>query len=857
MVSNSSREDDAMTSRPSPLAGVRVLDVSGGIAGPFCAKLLGDLGADVVKVEPPGTGDESRALGPFPAWANDADTRLETSAAFFFLNTSKRGVVLDTATAQGRDRLRSLVQRFDVVVAGETAESLDEKGMGYDVLSSWNPAVILTTISGFGSFGPHSAYQSSHLVSCAVGGWSQLCGLPDGEPLQVGVTISETLAGAFAAAATQLAVLGRTRHGGGDHIDVSVQQAVLAGAQIPTMLYEYRGIVPERYSSVGAGAGACCMLPTADGIIGINALTRAQWTMLCEFFGRRDIAEDERYRGVSWVNADERVDEIRAAFRTALGDRTAEALFHQAQQWRVPFGLVPNMAQMFDLPPHRHRGFIVPLEHPVAGKVEVPGIPFHATGTRTGPSRPPLLGEHTESVLADLPKGDLPKGTPTMGTMGTPTMGTPTEAPTMGTPTEGTPTEGAPTEGTPTRKDGLDEANPRPLEGIRVLDLSMFFAGPVCAQIAADAGAEVIKVESIQRIDGWRGSATSNANAELPGWESSPYFNWVNRNKREVTLNLKDPRGVSILKTMVEDADVLIENYTPRVMANFGLDYDTLREINPRLVMISLSGFGADSPWRDYVAFGMSTEQMAGFTHLTGYPGGEPLFTGTTGGDLFSGVMGANALFAALNHRDRTGEGQHIDFGQVEACSLYVGDAMTAWSLAGVDPGRMGNEHHHYPLQGVFPCRDNRWIAITCKTGAHCGALAEIVGEPTIAEAGAGCHDTIAAWTSTCDHLALMGQLQAAGIPAGAVMNGPDLLADPQLAARDGLLVQNRPGLGPKHHPGQPYRFRRAAPPPNERAPLLGEHSSEILKEYAGLTDDDIAELVIDDVVGTVPIAAR
>ena len=269
----------------------------------------------------------------------------------------------------------------------------------------------------------------------------------------------------------------------------------------------------------------------------------------------------------------------------------------------------------------------------------------------------------------------------------------------------------------------------------------MFFAGPVCAQIAADAGADVIKVESIQRIDGWRGSGSSNANTELPGWESSPYFNWVNRNKRDITLNLTDPRGIEILKTLVREADILIENYTPRVMAKFGLSYDTLRAINPRLVMISLSGFGADSPWRDYVAFGMSTEQMAGFTHLTGYPGDEPLFTGTTGGDLFAGVMGANALFAALHHRDLTGEGQHVDFGQVEACSLYVGDAMTAWSLAGVDPGRVGNGHHHYPMQGVFACRDDQWVAITCKTSAHCAALADLVGEPAIAS-GAG--DTIA-----------------------------------------------------------------------------------------------------------------
>ena len=725
-------------------------------------------------------------------------------------------MVLDTASADGREQLGQLVRRFDVVVAGETAESMDARGIGYEALRRWNPAVILTTVSGFGSFGPHSDYESSHLVACAVGGWCQLCGLPEREPLQVGGAVSETLAGSFAAAATQLAVLGRTRHGGGDHVDVSVQQAVLAGAQMPTLLYEYRDIIAERYSSVGSGAGACYMLPTADGYIGLNALTRPQWHMLCEFLGRKDIADDDRYRSVSWVNPDERLEEIRTAFQAALADRTADELFHEAEKWRVPFGLVPDMAGIFELPPHRHRGFIVSLEHPVAGTVEVPGIPFRATGTEPRPFRPPLLGEHTASVLADLPAAtaeetaDVPAG-----------------------------------------------ANPLPLEGVRVLDLSMFFAGPVCAQIAADAGADVIKVESVQRIDGWRGSGSSNANTELPGWESSPYFNWVNRNKRDVTLNLTDPRGASILKTMVRAADILIENYTPRVMAKFGLSWDTLRTINPRLIMISLSGFGADSPWRDYVAFGMSTEQMAGFTHLTGYAGDEPLFTGTTGGDLFAGVMGANALFAALSHRDRTGEGQHIDFGQVEACNLYIGDAMTAWSLAGVDPGRVGNGHHHYPLQGVYPCRDDRWIAITCKTETHCGALAKLVGDAAIAGGGAKCDDAIAAWTGPRDHLALMAELQAAGIPAGAVMNGPDLLADAQLSAREGLLLQDRPGLGPKHYPGQPYRFRRAAAPPNDRAPLLGEHSSEVLREHANLTDDEIAELVIGDVVGTVPIAAR
>ena len=796
---------------------MRILDISEGIAGPFCAKLLGDVGADVVKVEKPGTGDETRSMGPFPSWAEDAETRRETSATFFYLNTSKRSVVLDLDSVPGREHLRRLVQHFDIVIAGETAENLDAKGIGYETLAAWNPAVILTSISGFGSFGPQSHFQSSHLIACAVGGWCHLCGVPEREPLQVGGNTSATLAGAFAATATQLAALGRARHGGGDHIDVSVQQAVLTGAQIPTLMYEYRGAAPERYSSVGSGAGACYMLPTAEGYVGLNALTRPQWHMLCEFLGRKDIAEDPRYRTVSWVNPDERLEELRTAFTEALAGRSAAELFHEAEKWRVPFGLVPDMAGMFSLPPHRHRGFIIPLEHPVAGTVEVPGISFLSTATQPRPTRPPLLGEHTDEVLADLPEASSRKVA------------------------------------------SRPDVNPLPLEGIRVLDLSMFFAGPTCAQIAADAGADVIKVESIQRIDGWRGSATTHANRELPGWESSPYFNWINRNKRDVTLNLTDPRGVEIIKTLVADADILVENYTPRVMGKFGLDYETLRAINPRLIMISLSGFGANSPWRDYVAFGMSTEQMGGFTHLTGYADGDPLFTGTTGGDLFAGVMGANALFAALNHRDQTGEGQHIDFGQVEACSLYVGDAMTAWSLAGVDPGRVGNAHHHYPLQGVYPCRDNRWIAITCKTAHHCAALADIVGDPEIATATGGDSgpDAIAAWTASHEHLALMAELQAAGIPAGAVMNGPDLLDDAQIASFGGLLPQDRPGLGLKHYPNQPYRFRHTQTPPNQRAPLLGEHSSEVLRDEAKLTDDDIAELVIDDVVGTVPIAAR
>ena len=802
-----------MTSDVTPvrfLRGVNVLDISEGIAGPFCAKLLSDMGADVVKVERPGSGDSSRQTGPFLNELAD----LEMSPSFFFLNTGKRSIELDIYDEGSKSTLHQLIKKFDVVISSETDSALENHDLGFESLRTINPKVILTTVTGFGSFGPHSNYQSSHMISCAVGGWAQLCGTPDREPLQAGASVTQTLTGAYASVATLLAIQGRNSHGNGDHVDVSAQESVLAGAQMPTLFYEYDGLTPERYSSVGSGAGGAFMLPTSDGYIGLNALTAPQWVMLCDFLGRRDIAENPYYQGVSWRNPDHRVEEIRAIFQEALKDRTAEELFHEAAAWRVPFGLVPTLSDLFELPPHKERGFFTELVHPTAGPVSIPGIPFKTTAGELKIERPPLLGEHTDEILSEVANASVD-------------------------------TAGA-------RPSG--NVNALPLTGLRVVDLSMFFAGPVGAQILADAGAEVIKVESVQRIDGWRGAA-ANSDSELPSWESSPYFNWVNRSKKDITLNLTDPKGQDILKELVRQADVVIENYTPRVMANFGLTYDVLKEIKPDLIMLSLSGFGADNSWSDYTAFGMSTEQFSGVSHLTGYADDAPLFTGMTGGDLYSGVIGAWGLLSALNHRTLTGEGQHIDLSQIEACNLYLGDLMTTWSLSHVDPGRMGNSRFSEIPQGIYPCANNRWIAISCATKEQWNVFMDELGivdwtTDTI-------HDEIRAWTASKDHIELMDYLQTLGIPAGAVMNGPELLADKHLKERDAFILQDRPILGEKHYPGQPYQFKFTETVTNMRAPFLGEHTEEILLDLVGLEAEQLRELYDDDVIGTVPIAAR
>ena len=215
--------------------------------------------------------------------------------------------------------------------------------------------------------------------------------MPEREPLQAGGTITQTLTGAYAAAATLLAAFGRSQHSGGEHIDVSAQEAAICGAQIPSLIYEYSGVVAERYSSVGSGAGACYMLPTREGYIGLNALTRPQWRMLCKFIGREDIAEDPNYAGLSWVRPDERLEELRAIFGKALKDKTAEDLFHEAQKWRVPFGLVPSLEELFRLPPHLERNFFQTVDHPECGPVEIPSVPFKSTTTEIEITRAPLL----------------------------------------------------------------------------------------------------------------------------------------------------------------------------------------------------------------------------------------------------------------------------------------------------------------------------------------------------------------------------------------------------------------------------------------------------------------------------------
>ncbi|MGD9701562.1 MAG: CaiB/BaiF CoA transferase family protein [Acidimicrobiia bacterium] len=804
-----------------PLRRERVLDASTGVAGAYCAKLLADLGAEVVKVESP-AGDPLRRLGPF---SKGHEGNPEASAPFLYFNSTKQSVVLDLDQEDGRERLLALVSRFDVLVIDGPAGALVPRGLGVDVLHEANAALVVATVSPFGSDGPYAAYQATHLVLSALGGWAHACGLPDREPLQAGGSTSETVAGAYAAVGILGALGGRDRNGTGDHVDVSSWEAAITCSLNPNpLMWEYRGEVGGRNSSVNTGPSFLIECGTG-GYVGVNVLTEPQWETLCLFIDRPDLLLDERF--TDGFSRTKYADQIGRAVATAFAERDAEDVFHTAQEWRLPFGPVVSPQRALDLLAHREREYFVEQDHPVVGRVRTPRIPFILPRARSLPSRAPLLGEHTESVLQEIDEPDGPRV--------------------------------AVRHRVAPAANGATGGPQAPLAGLRIVDFTMFQAGTMATMMAADLGADVIKIEAIQRIDGWRGVGRSGSRP----WETSGLFNWVNRGKRGITLNLTDPRGSDIARALVASAGAVVENYTPRVMGNFGLDYAQLSAITPDLVMLSMPGFGLEGTWRDYAAFAWTTEELSTICHLTGYEGGPPMFTGTTFGDPLAGLMGAIALLSALRHRQLEGEGQHIDLSQVESCTSFVADAIIAAQLTGTEPTRRGNRNDSMAPHGTYPCADDRWIAIACRTDEEWRSLVSLVDLPALdpwlalSERISGLTEldrVIGTWTEKQDAFELMHRLQADGIPAGVVMCGIDMLADRHLNARGFFYEQERDEIGVKRHPRAPFRYATTEFNDDGPAPYLGQHNHEVLGGLLGLDEKEIAELERDKIIGNAPL---
>ncbi len=408
-----------------------------------------------------------------------------------------------------------------------------------------------------------------------------------------------------------------------------------------------------------------------------------------------------------------------------------------------------------------------------------------------------------------------------------------------------------------------EKMNDMPLKNLRVVDVSHFMAGPTAAVMLADMGAEVIKIESIRRIDGWRG--TSRIESDRP-WETSPPFNGVNRNKYGITLDLIHPKGVAVFKTLVKSSDIVIENFTPRVMSNFGLDYPVLKEINPAIIMLSLSGYGNSGPWKDYTAFAYPIEEMAGFPRITGYADGPPLLMGQGGAAGPGGLIGGFAVLAALQYRHRAGLSQHIDLSLCEALTCMAGEVIMDYTMNGRVQGRRGNRHPFMAPHGCYQCQgDDKWVTIAVASDEEWQNFRRAMGDPPWANnqkfsTGSGrwssqdeLDELIGKWTINLGQNEVTRILQDAGVAAGPVLDAEGLQDDPHLNARGFYEEVTREEVGTHLHPGSPIKLSKTPARIRMPAPCLGEHNEYILSEVAGLSEKEIQELEEEQVIGKLP----
>ena len=406
------------------------------------------------------------------------------------------------------------------------------------------------------------------------------------------------------------------------------------------------------------------------------------------------------------------------------------------------------------------------------------------------------------------------------------------------------------------------KAAARPLAGLRVLDLTVAVAGPVATLLLGALGAEVLRIEAP-----WarprRPASALPAPTDGPDepWNREARLNELANSKRSVALNLAVPDGRNVFLDLVDVSDLIVENYSPRVLGNFGLGWETLRARNPRLIYVRMPAFGASGPWRDRISYGPGIDAMSGLSWLTGYRDGPPLKPGNFYCDQNAGLHAAAAAIAALRARERDGVGQIVELAMLEGELQLVGDALLAAQLTGREPSRIGNEHSSWAPHGVYPAKPtaddpDAWIAIACRSDTEWAALLSVwrddavAADPRFATAlrrwkhRAALDALLAQWTAQFEALELAERLQRAGAPASAVMGARTLLRDPQIAARQAVGALEHPQVGPSPAPQAAYRLSETPAPPKSAAPLFAGGTRPVLADLLGYSPERIDQLI-------------
>lgn len=408
--------------------------------------------------------------------------------------------------------------------------------------------------------------------------------------------------------------------------------------------------------------------------------------------------------------------------------------------------------------------------------------------------------------------------------------------------------------------------DPLPLSGVRIIEPGQVWALPYAISPLAAYGAEVIKVESAVRPDSSRGSPQPGSEVGDQPWNNGGMYHEANRNKLGISLDLNTDRGKELFKELVSVSDVVAQNFPPRVMRNFGLDYLELRKIKPDIIVLDSTAYGSSGPWENYIGYGSSLQAVTGLTYVTGYEDSGPV----QGGILFNDTLGAlNATYAillALAHRERTGQGQWIDLSQYEAGVAHLGEAFMEYEMNGVAPTRRGNSHPDHAPYGLYPCAgDDGWLSITVTSDAEWANFVRAVGEAWASNRDwetaesrlsqrKSLDEAIGRWTSDKDKHEVMHLLQSGGVACGAVYNTRDIATDAHHADRGFFEISQHPEpVGPRPHSAPLFGLTGVDRPPDRLAPRFGEANRKVFQELLGRTDQEYDELMDQQVISDVP----
>ncbi|MFL2935749.1 MAG: CaiB/BaiF CoA transferase family protein [Myxococcota bacterium] len=787
------------------LKAYRVVDHSTTVAGAYCGKLFADGGADVIKLESGEAGDPMRAVS-----ATGGRKEGEDGVLFRYLNGGKRSVRGELKSPLSTS-VQSLLEGADLIIEDRPPTALDRA-----TLVEAFPGLVWLTITPYGLTGPLADRPATDFTIQAESGSIGARGRPGAEPYQAGGELSGWTGGSFAAVSALAAMRHARRTGQGEHIDFSLHEVTALSTNCYIdLMWGILGRPPALGSLPNLETPS--IEPTKDGFVGFTTYSAQQMSDFLLMIGREDLRESEEFS--QFGQRLTRLDEFEELVHAYTREHSTHEIVELAQMFRIPVSPICNGQTVLDQEQLKARDVFV--EDPSGGFLR-PAAPYRIDGERPPLGSPaPSLGEHegqVESRTVERPVAQAERH--------------------------------------------------RPLEGLRVVDCTTWWAGPIATQMLAMLGAEVIHVESIQRMDGSRSVGGAFAAQHEDWWECSFIYLSANSNKRGITLDLSDPKGREALDRLIAEADVLVENFSPRVMEGFGVTWEHVQSVNPRCHYVRMPAFGLDGPWRDNVGFAATMEQMAGLSWLTGHVTDQPrIQRGPC--DPMAGVHAAFALLLALEERDMSGRGHFVECCMLEAALNVTAQQVGEYTAYGEIMGRAGNRSPGTAPQGLYPCQGHhitdhpQWLALSVETEAQWRSLVAWLGSPDWA---GDCGPDLESRMAKSDVIdeALRGvfaerdlgscveELLAEGVPAAKIVDPRTLAEHPQLVARGFFDEVDHPLAGSQRTMSAPFRYRSVPHWLRSAAPLLGQHNAEVLAEL-GYTAAEIEQLEEGRVIGSWP----